>query len=211
MMAAFQLKGNPMRRPIESAYPINYLLRQRWSPRTFSDRNVEPEKIRSVLEAARWAASSSNEQPWNFLVALKSETAEFEKMLSCLVEKNQQWARSAPVLMLACASTVSPRTQKPNRHAYYDLGQAVMSLVVEATALGLHLHQMAGFSPDKARELYAIPHSADAVAAIAIGYVGDPNSLPDELKSRELTPSERKPLGEFVYAGRWGERASFLK
>lgn len=200
-----------MKRIIDSAYPINDLLRQRWSPRAFSDRGVEPEKLRSVLEGARWAASSSNEQPWSFIVATKHDPADLAKMLSCLVEKNQQWARLAPVLMLGVATTVSPRNQKPNRHAYYDLGQAVMSLVIEATSLGLHVHQMAGFSADKARELYAIPESADAVAAIALGYAGDPGLLPDEFRSRELTPSQRKPLAEFVFAGRWGEGASFLK
>lgn len=200
-----------MKRLIESAHPINFLLRQRWSPRAFSSQRVELEKLRNVLEAARWAASASNEQPWSFIVATKEDTANFEKLLSCLVEKNQQWARSAPVLMLAVATTLSPRNQKPNRHAYYDLGQAVMGLVVEATSLGLHIHQMAGFSADKARELYAIPESADAVAAIALGYLGDPNSLPDDLRTRELIPSQRKPLGEFVFGGRWGERAPFLK
>ncbi len=193
-----------MKRLIESAHPINFLLRQRWSPRAFSNQRVEVEKLRSVLEAARWAASSSNEQPWSFIVATKEETANFEKLLSCLVEKNQQWARSAPVLMLAVATTVSPRTQKPNRHAYYDLGQAVMGLVVEATSLGLHVHQMAGFSADKARELYGIPESADAVAAIALGYVGDPNSLPEDLKSREMTPSHAQTAGRICLWGTVG-------
>ena len=193
-----------MERMHDTQFPITELLRRRWSPRAFADRMVDPSTLRSVLEAARWAPSCSNEQPWNFIVATRDDPREFARMLGCLVEKNQQWAKSAPVLMLAVASTRFDRNLKPNRHAPYDLGAAVMSMVVQATALDLYVHQMAGFSPDKARELYDIPESADAFTAIALGYLGDANLLPDDLRAREVAPGQRKPLKQFVYTGRWG-------
>jgi nitroreductase len=199
-----------MDRLIDSHHPIHDLLRRRWSPRAFDpNRPVEPAKLRSCLEAARWAPSSNNEQPWAFLVATGDQPEAFAKMLACLVEKNQAWARNAPVLMIAAASQVFTRTGKPNRHALYDVGAAVACLTLEATEQGLHLHQMAGFSHEKARESFAIPESAEAVAAIAMGYLGDPHSLPEDLRQRELTPTTRKPIGEFVFAGRWGAPAEW--
>src|SRR5687768_10275882 len=188
----------------EVAHPVDELIRRRWSPRAFSSRPVEREKLLSVLEAARWAPSSFNGQPWAFLVAAKDDPAEFERMLSCLVPQNQVWAKEAPVLMIAVAKTLFEHNAKPNRHAWYDTGQAVAFLTLEATALDLGVHQMAGFSADKARELYAIPDAAEPTSAIALGYVGDPNSLDDKLRERELAPGKRKPLEEFVFTGRWG-------
>src|SRR3954463_6876732 len=161
-----------MERLRDAAHPIHDLLRRRWSPRAFSDRPVEREKLLSVLEAARWAPSSNNEQPWHYLVARKEEPEEFARLLACLVEKNQSWAKAAPVLMLSVASTVFERKGHPNRHALHDAGQAVACLTVEATALGLFVHQMAGFSIDKARETYALPQTTEPVAPIALGYPG---------------------------------------
>src|SRR3954463_9809046 len=158
-----------MERLRDAAHPIHDLLRRRWSPRAFSDRPVEREKLLSVLEAARWAPSSNNEQPWHYLVARKEEPEEFARLLACLVEKNQSWAKAAPVLMLSVASTVFARNGKPNRHALHDVGQAVADLTVQATALGLFVHQMAGFSAEKARETYGIPENAEPVAALAVG------------------------------------------
>jgi nitroreductase len=201
-----------MDRLIDPAHPIHELHRRRWSPRAFDPhRLVEPEKLRSVMEAARWAPSSFNEQPWRFVVATREEPEAFARMLSCLVEQNQAWARHAPVLMIACASPVLSRNGKPNRHALYDLGQAVAFLTLEATALGLHLHQMAGFFPEKAREAFEIPQPFEAVSMIVMGYLGDPNSLPEDLRRRELTPTTRKPITDFVFAGRWGQRAGWAR
>jgi nitroreductase len=200
-----------MHPPHDTAYPINYLLRQRWSPRAFANRRVEPEKLRSVLEAARWAPSSSNGQPWNFIVATKDDPAEFDRMLGCLVEGNQVWARSAPVLMVSVASSVFAHNGKPNRHAFYDTGAAAAMLSVEATSLGLHVHQMAGFLPDKVREVYGVPATAEPASAIALGYLGDPSALSEELRKRELTPGQRKPMSEFVFSSGWGKRPEWLK
>src|SRR5260370_15292830 len=145
-----------MEKPAETQYPIEEILRRRWSPRAFSARPVEPEKLQSLFEAARWAASSFNEQPWNFIVATKQNPEEHEHLLSCLVEGNQRWARAAPVLMVSVATLNFDKTGKPNRHAVHDVGLAVQNLIIEATALGLFVHQMAGFSPQKVREIYGV-------------------------------------------------------
>jgi nitroreductase len=193
-----------MNKIITPDHPILDVLRKRWSPRAFADRPVEPTKLQSLLEAARWAPSCFNEQPWSFIVATKDNPPEYQRLLACLVEKNQSWAKSAPVLMISVAARNFAQTGKPNRHWFHDVGLAVSDLVTQATVLDLFVHQMAGFSPDKARQTYDIPDSHDAVAAIAIGYLGDPDSLPDDLRQRELAHATRKPLNQFVFTGRWG-------
>jgi nitroreductase len=186
-------------------FPIHDLLARRWSPRAFSDRPVEPEKLRSLLEAARWAPSSYNEQPWAYQVATREDPVEHARLLSVLVEGNVAWAQRAPVLMLSVAKLNFDRSGKPNRHAFHDVGMASASLVFQATALGLLVHQMAGFSVEKARELYGIPEGWEPAAAFALGYQGKPDSLPERIRERELAPRTRKPLEQFVFTGRWGE------
>ena len=186
-------------------YPIHELLAERWSPYGFEDRPVAQADLRSLFEAARWAASSYNEQPWNFFVATKENPEEFARLLSCLVEANQEWAKAAPVLVLGVISLKFSRNNKDNRAAVHDLGLAAGNLVVEATARGLCVHQMIGILPDKAREVYQIPEHYEAWTAMAIGYKADPAKLPDALKERDLTPRQRKPLSQFVFTGKWGQ------
>jgi nitroreductase len=198
-----------MHKPAPSDFPVHDLIRERWSPRAFADKPVQKEVLRSIFEAARWAPSSNNEQPWAYLVASKDDKDNFEKMLSVLVEFNAAWAKSAPVLALAVARLTFSKNNAPNRNAQYDTGAATALLSVEATAQGLAVHQMAGFDPEKARHVFGIPPGWEAIAAIAIGYPGDPASLPQPLKDRELAPRTRKPIAEFVMAGRWGHTASF--
>ena len=199
-----------MEKPADTQYPIHDLLRRRWSPRAFSDRRVDPAIMRSLLEAARWAPSSYNEQPWSFIVATKDDPVEFGRLLSCLVEGNIQWAQHAPVLKVSVARLSFEDYGKPNRHAFHDVGLAVANLIVQATALGLVVHQMAGILPDKIRKLYGIPEGYEAVAGIALGYPGDPQSLPEGLRKRELAPRERKPMTEFVFSGRWGQTSPIV-
>ena len=194
-----------MEKPAETQFPIHDLLRRRWSPLAFADRLVEPEKLRSILEAARWAASSFNEQPWGFIVATKQDEPEWSRLLSCLVEGNQVWAKQAPVLMVSVVKLTFGRNGESNRHAWHDVGLAVGNLVVQATSLGLSVHQMAGILPDKVRELYGLPHGFDPVAGLALGYVGDPDSLPEPLHQREQAQRMRKPLTEFIFSTRWGQ------
>ncbi len=196
-----------MERVAETREPIHELLRRRWSPYTFSERAVAPEILVSLLEAARWAPSSYNEQPWAFLVATKGNPEEFARLLSCLVPGNQEWAKYAPVLMLSVAKLKFDRGGKPNRHAFHDVGMAAMSLVVEAMAHELYVHQMAGILPERARELYAIPEGWDAVAGIAIGYHDESAAVPEKLRQRDAAPRSRQPLEQMVFTGGWGKPA----
>jgi len=191
-------------------YPIQHALADRWSPYGFEDRPVAEADLLSLFEAARWAASSYNEQPWNYLVATKEDSEEFERLRSCLVETNQKWAKSAPVLVLGVVSLRFSKNNKENRAAVHDLGLAAGNLVVEATTRGLSVHQMIGILPDKAREVYQIPEHYEAWTAMAIGYNADPATLPDALKERDLVPRQRKPLREFVFAGRWKQASPLL-
>jgi nitroreductase len=199
-----------MEKLAKTEFPIHDLLRRRWSPRAFSDRPVEPEKLRSLLEAARWAPSSYNEQPWAYLVATQDDPGEYARLLSVLVEGNMAWARRAPVLMLSLAKLNFERNSKPNRHAFHDVGLATANLVTQATAMGLVVHQMAGFSVEKARELFSVPAGWEPVAAIALGYPGEADSLPESRRDRELAPRSRKPLEEFIFTGRWGQSAPLV-
>ena len=186
--------------------PILDLLAQRWSPRAFADRSVDAASLRSLFEAARWAASSFGEQPWSFLVAAREDVEEFEKLASVLLPGNA-WARKVPVLALSVTALEFARNGKPNRHAYHDVGLAMGNVCTQATAMNLYVHQMAGFDTVKAREIFSIPERHDPVAMIAIGYVGDPNSLPDAQRASEIAPRQRKTVGQFVFRGKWGEPA----
>lgn len=195
-----------MDKPAALDHPIHDLLRRRWSPRAFSAEAVQPEALRSLLEAARWAASASNLQPWHFIVARKEDKAAFETMLSCLVPFNQGWCRHAPVLMLTVAKMTTDKGE-PNPHAWHDVGQAAAQLTVQASALGLYVHQMAGIEPARIRETYGVPAGHDPVTAIALGYVGSPDMLDEKLKAREIAPRARRPLSEFVFSGGFGRPA----
>jgi nitroreductase len=200
-----------MQKLADTTYPIEPLLKQRWSPRAFAKRPVEIEKLLSLWEAARWSASCANQQPWYFIVATKEEKAEYARLLSCLRENNQLWASQAPVLMVSVAKLAFDMNGQPNRYAFHDVGLAVANLIVQATALGLYVHQMAGFYPDKVRELYGVPDDFEPVAGIVLGYPGDPATLPEELQQRELAPRTRKPCESFVFQGAWGETSPLVQ
>jgi nitroreductase len=200
----------PITKQAVTRYPIHELLSQRWSPRAFCDKPVEPEKLLSLLEAARWAPSSSNEQPWRFIIATRDNPAEFEKVLACLMEGNVAWAKRAYALILTAAERKFDRSGQPNRHAFHDVGSATENLAIQATALGLVVHPMAGIYPQKARETFGIPEDYDVVAALAVGYPADASSLSAELRERELAPRKRKPLEEMVFTGRWGQTSPLV-
>ena len=191
-------------------YPIHELLARRWSPYAFDSRPVPEVDLLSLFEAARWAASSFNEQPWRYIVATREHPDQFQQVLSCLVEFNQVWAKHAPVLALGIASLTSARNGQVNRAAVHDLGLAAGNLLVEATARGLVVHQMLGIFPDKARQLFDIPAGFEAWTAIAIGYRGKPSNLPEVLQERERLPRQRKPLPQFVFSGKWGTPSPFV-
>jgi nitroreductase len=193
-----------------SSHPIHELIAKRWSPYAFAERPVSDEDLHSLFEAARWAASSYNEQPWSYIVATKANTAEHERLVSCLVEGNQAWAKVAPVLAIGCTSLYFSRNNKPNAAAIHDLGLASATLTFEATARGLFVHQMIGILPDRARELYRIPEGVQPLTGLAIGYVADPNILPEAYRQRDLTPRQRKPVAEFVFGGQWGTSSNLV-
>jgi len=199
-----------MNKPAPTEFPVHDLIRDRWSPRAFSDKPVDREILASLFEAARWAPSSSNEQPWAYLVATKDNPEDFAKMVSVLVEFNADWAKNAPVLALAVSHLKFQSNGNPNRNAFYDTGAATILFSVEATARGLYVHQMAGFDPAKAKQVFEIPTDWEPIAAFAIGYPGDPNSLSQKLQDREIAPRTRKPLTEFVMSGRWGHTSPIV-
>lgn len=188
-------------------FPIHDLLARRWSPRAFADRPVEAALLRALFEAARWAPSSYNEQPWRFLVATRDDEAGFARMLDCLVPFNRSWAGAAPVLVLGLVATRFAGSGESNAHAGHDLGQAAMSLTVEATARGLVVHQMAGIEGAKIRAAYALPDEVEPLTAIALGWPGDPATLAEGLREKETAPRSRRAQAEFVFSGEWGAAA----
>lgn len=188
-------------------HQVHDYIAQRWSPYAFADRAVAPEDVKSLFEAARWAPSSYNEQPWSYIVATRENRAEFERLHSCLTEGNQGWTEIVPVLAIGLTSLNFKLNGKPNAAAKHDLGLASATLTFEATARGLHVHQMIGIEHDKVRELYQVPEDVEPLTALAIGYAADPAALPAKFQERDTAPRSRKPLAEFVFGGKWGDAA----
>jgi len=199
-----------MSKQAQPDHPIHDLLARRWSPYAFDGRSVSREDALALFEAARWAASSYNEQPWRFIIALSSDKPAFDQVLSCLVEANQQWAQRTGLLALGVISTSFARNGKPNRVALHDLGLAAANLTLEATARGLSVHQMAGIDPDRARQVFGVPQGFEVATAIAVGYRTPPEQLSGELRERETAPRSRKPLREIVFGEEWDRPAPFL-
>ncbi|MCC6540806.1 MAG: nitroreductase family protein [Flavobacteriales bacterium] len=185
-----------------SALPVHPVLNARFSPRAFSDRAVTDAELELVLEAARWAPSSMNEQPWRFLITRRGEEGHAE-LLATLNHSNQVWANKAPVLILNLVHRILSRIGQENFHARHDLGIATAQLTAQATALGMGLHILGGFHADAARAAFGIPETYDVVSVIVLGFPGEPDSLPEQLMQRELQHSPRRPLAELVHYGRF--------
>ncbi len=183
--------------------PVHDLVARRWSPRVFADRPVPEAALHGVLEAARWAPSSFNEQPWRLIVATRDNARDYQRLLACLAPANQAWAKSAPVLMITVAAMAFERNGKANRHAYHDVGLASAQLALQATDLGLSVHFMAGFDADAVRATFAVPEGFEPVAAVALGYAEDPDALTDEQRAAEYGPRHRKPLAAVVIGTNW--------
>jgi nitroreductase len=189
----------------EDVLPV---MRSRWSPRSFSNREVSSADLRRVFEAARWAPSSYNEQPWRFLVGVRG-TETYQKILSSLGEFNQQWASTAPVLILGAAKKHFTRNNTPNGFNVFDLGAASGFITLEAAAIGLHTHQMAGFDKEVARKSFQIPDEFEIGSVMALGYQGEPSALKNEqMVSQETAPRTRKELSEIVFSA-WETPAEF--
>jgi len=198
-----------MEKSAPTEVPIHPLLARRWSPRAIDpSRPVELDKLHILVEAARWAPSCFNEQPWRYLVFDGRDPAALEEARSCLAEGNA-WARKAPLLLLSVAHELFARNNRSNRHAQHDVGLASENLVLQAAELGLATHQMAGFDAARARELFGIPEGYTPMAMIAIGYSGRIEDLPGALQETERAPRTRKPVGETAFRGKWGEPLTF--
>ncbi len=193
-----------MDKPADTDHDVHPLIRARWSPRAFADRDIDDATLRSLFEAARWAPSAFNEQPWRFLVARRRDQEAFATMLDCLAEGNQTWAREASVLLITVAMTTFAKNGKANRHAWHDIGLAAAQMSLEATHHGLYLHHMAGFSADQVRAAYGLPDDAEPVTAIAIGHGVLAMDLDEERRKKEQAPRTRRPQDAFVFGARWG-------
>ncbi len=187
---------------------LHDLIALRRSPRAFAEVPIPPSILQTVLDAARWAPSSMNAQPWRFILATKDQPETYQRLFSILKEGNQRWAGKAPVLMLAVAH-VGP-ADKRNRHAWYDTGAAVSQMTLQALSYGVYVRQMGGFYPDQARAVFNIPDDFEPVVALALGYPAPADSLPEDLRARELAPRVRRPLTETVFEGAWGQSSSIL-
>jgi nitroreductase len=194
-----------MKKLATNEFPILDVLKERWSPRAYADRPIDPDKVWSLLEAARWSPSGGNEQPWSFIVAFRGD-AGFDKIVAALSGNNQKWAPQAPVLIVSIAK-LTRSSGAPNRHAYYDVGQAVAHLTVQAGAMGLHTHQIGGFDVEQIRQAFGIPDGYDPVTITAVGEFGDLDQLPDDLRQRESGERVRKPFEEIVFSERFGQPA----
>jgi len=193
-------------KPATTCVKIHDIIQKRWSPRAFDpDRSVSHDDLLALLEAARWAPSSFNDQPWRFIVCDKAvDEAAWQQAFTALVEKNRQWAKNAPVLILAVAMDNFNHNGQPNRCAMYDTGAASVSLCLQATALGLCVHQMGGFDAAKAREFFKLPGDCKPMAMMAVGYQAELDVLDDDFKEAELAERSRAALNERFYAGQWG-------
>jgi nitroreductase len=179
---------------------LNELITRRWSPREFSGRSVEPDKLQALFEAARWAPSCFNEQPWRFVVATKDQPEQFDRILGLLMEKNQQWARTAHAIGFSAGKKTFSHNGSPNRFGLYDTGAAAANLAVEATALGLRTHFMGGFDAQRARSEFHVPEDFEIGAAFAVGYIDETTTQPPARTRRELS--------DIVFGADWGNPAA---
>jgi nitroreductase len=183
----------------EFEFPVVDLIEQRRSRRAYSSKPIEREKIQSLFEAARWAPSSMNEQPWAYIYATKDQPELWNKLLDTLNESNKVWAINAPLLILSLARKTHQQNGAINAYAKYDTGSANALLSIQATHVGLNVHQMGGYNRQKAIEALNIPDTYEPVVMMAIGYLGDPEILSENLKQREVAPRERYTQDFFVF------------
>jgi nitroreductase len=190
-----------------TSVPIHELLARRWSPRAYDGkRGVSEEQLQALFEAARWAPSCNNDQPYRYLVWRRArDAAGFEQAFACLSDSNKKWVKNVPVLMLSCAGSIFAHTGKANRFGPHDVGAASACLALQGVALGLAVHQMGGLDAAKARAAFGIPDEYTPMAMIAVGYQASPDVLDEETKAKELRARSRKAIAEHFYAGTWGK------
>lgn len=185
--------------------PVQEFVAKRWSPVSFDGRAIDRAELLSIFEAARWAPSAFNEQPWRYIVASREDGEAFEALLSCLVDSNRAWAEHASAVALGVTANTFARNGKTNAYARHDLGLASGQLCAEAAAREVQVHQMAGILPDKAREIYSIPENFEAVTALALGYPGENTELDESIRDRDQQARSRRPLGATLFGKSWDE------
>lgn len=188
---------------------VNDLVLKRWSPRAFTSKAISKADLKKIFTAAAWAASSYNEQPWRFLLGIKDDEQSgeaYKNIFNSLIEFNQQWAKSAPVLIATLAKKTFSHNGTPNRVAMHDVGAASANMCLQAIELGIHTHGMGGFDPETLRAFFGVPKDFEPIAVWAMGYLGDPETLPDHFKSQEKEPRSRRELDAYVFSG-WDEAA----
>lgn len=198
-----------MNKKAKTNYPLHEILESRWSPRAFNGEKIGKEKLQRLFEAARWSPSASNEQPWFFIIGEAGDPT-YQMIFDSLVEFNQMWVKTAPVLMLAICKKTSAKTGKANDWCRYDVGQSVAHLTFQASYEGLYVHQIGGFDTEKSRKLFLIPDDYEAVTAIAVGFIGDYQLLDPRLQKSELAERERKNSVEFVFSDKFGEKSALI-
>lgn len=186
-----------MEKPAQTILNIHPIIKKRWSPRAFSNQQVEKDQLRRILEAARWSPSSFNEQPWRFIIGIKGNEY-WDKLFECMVEFNQKWAGKAPVLLLALGKKTGSKNGKPNQVYQYDVGQSMAYITFQLMEEGLVAHQMGGFSKEKAREYFSVPDDYEPIAMMAIGHQDEPANLSPDFEEMELAPRQRKDMEELV-------------
>ncbi|MBL4715625.1 MAG: nitroreductase family protein [Bacteroidia bacterium] len=184
---------------------MHELIKKRRSPLAFSSQMIEQDQLDIIFEAGIWAASCFNEQPWRFIYATKDNEAEYNNILDCIVPGNQEWAQKAPILMITVAKTNFTQFDDPNVHAWHDVGMAMGNMSIQAISMDIYIHQMGGFISEKAIENLNIPDGYEPVAAVAMGYLGDPHELSDALRDRALSERTRKPFEELIFKDKWPE------
>lgn len=194
----------------KTTYNIHPNLSKRWSPRAFADTKVETEKLQALFEAARWSPSAFNAQPWQFMVGQNNDET-YQKIFECLVEFNQLWTKTAPVLIISIGKKIMDHNGEKNAAFRYDVGQSVAHLSFQAMEENLYVHQMTGFDPQKAAELFNIPEDYEALSAFAIGYLGDPSILNPQMQKAELAERERKSMNDFVFENTFGQPSELIK
>lgn len=191
-----------MEKPASNKYDIHPIIKRRWSPRSFEDKPVENEKLQRVFEAARWAPSAFNMQPWRFIIGRKG-TSSYDNIMDTLIEFNQSWTKFAPVLVLVIGKQVDAKN-RPNGTFQYDTGQSVAYLTFQAMHEGLFTHQMSGFKKSKAIENFSIEKDHTPIAAFALGYLSAPDQLPEKLQEMERSERSRKSFEDFVFEEKFG-------
>jgi nitroreductase len=195
--------------PAPTALDILDVIQKRWSPRAYDSRPIDPQDIRRLFEAARWAASSFNRQPWNFIIAPITEPDVHQRMLHVLNEGNQTWAQHAPLIGLAVATLEDQYGE--NRHARHDTGMALAHMALQAVDMGMFLHMIAGFSVERAREMYHIPPTHDPLTMFTVGYPGKIDDLPEKIQKKDRKPRTRNDLSEIVFMRDWEQPADIVE